>query len=152
MVACPFQIPAYEYDNALTPKVMKCTMCSDRTLNGGIPACVEMCPVEALTFGKRADLIELAKDRIRSNPGRYYDRVFGEYDGGGTSWLMLCDRSFEDVDLPALEEASPAELTESLQHGIFKGFSGPVMLVGLLGILLKSSSDARKYDREDQDD
>ena len=45
MVACPFQIPAYEYHDALTPRVMKCTMCAERTLEEGKPpACVEMCP------------------------------------------------------------------------------------------------------------
>ncbi len=153
MVACPFQIPAYEYDNALTPKVMKCTMCQERTLEQDLaPACVSMCPVEALTYGRRSDLIEIAHERIRQNPGRYYDKVFGEEDGGGTSWLMLADRRFEELDLPQLSTESPAELTESLQHGIFKGFSGPIMLLGLLGIMMKSSSDARKYDQEDGDE
>ena len=54
MVACPFQIPAYEYDKQLTPKVMKCTICFERTLEQGQrPACVEMCPPEALVYGKR---------------------------------------------------------------------------------------------------
>jgi len=153
MVACPFQIPAYEYENALTPRVMKCTMCADRTLAASqAPACVAMCPVEALTFGRRDDLIELAQHRIADNPGRYIDKVFGVHDGGGTSWLMLADRRFEELDLPQLAQESPAELTEKLQHGIFKGFSGPIMLVGLLGILMKSSSDAEKYDRRDDDD
>lgn len=153
MVACPFQIPAYEYHNPLTPRVMKCTMCQERTLEQGLaPACVSMCPVEALTFGRRADLLEIAHERIRQNPGRYIDKVFGETDGGGTSWLMLADRSFEELDLPRLSTESSAELTENLQHGIFKGFSGPIMLLGLLGILMKSSSDARKYDQEDGDE
>lgn len=26
MVACPFEIPAYEYDDPITPRVMKCTL------------------------------------------------------------------------------------------------------------------------------
>ncbi|RKZ19982.1 4Fe-4S dicluster domain-containing protein [bacterium] len=150
MVACPFQIPAYEYHNPLTPEVVKCTMCQERTLEQGLaPACVDMCPVEALTFGRRSDLIDIAHERMRQNPGRYYDKVYGETDGGGTSWLMLADRDFEELDLPRLSVDSPADPTESLQHGIFKGFSGPIMLMGLLGILMKSSSDARKYDQED---
>ncbi|MCK5544904.1 MAG: 4Fe-4S dicluster domain-containing protein, partial [Desulfobulbaceae bacterium] len=31
MQACPWQIPAYEYNNLVTPRVMKCTMCFSRT-------------------------------------------------------------------------------------------------------------------------
>ena len=36
-----------------------------------------------------------------------------------------------------LGDKSPAETTESIQHGIFKGFSGPVLLFSLLGIIMK---------------
>jgi len=142
MVACPFQIPAYEYENALTPKVMKCTMCSDRTLREGRqPACVEMCPPEALVFGRRNELLDLARDRIRMNPDRYKPHVYGEYDGGGTSWLMLSDRDFTQVDMPELPDTSPAEITEGIQHGIFRGFSGPLMMFGLISVLVKSMGD-----------
>ncbi len=35
MVACPFQIPAYEYDNALTPLVKKCEFCADYSTGTG---------------------------------------------------------------------------------------------------------------------
>jgi Fe-S-cluster-containing dehydrogenase component len=61
MVACPFQIPAYEYDNATTPRVMKCTMCAERTLTEGRPpACVEICPQECLLYGARDALLSVA--------------------------------------------------------------------------------------------
>ncbi len=140
MIACPFQIPAYEYKDQLTPKVVKCDLCAEKTLNGeGIPACVDMCPVDALTFGKRSDLLEMAKQRIKHNPERYFDKVFGEHDGGGTSWLLLADRDFSEVDLPELPEYSPASVTERIQHGIFRGFSGPAMVFGLMSVLVKST-------------
>jgi Fe-S-cluster-containing dehydrogenase component len=144
LVACPFQIPAYEYDNALTPRVMKCNLCAERTLNGGVPACVEVCPREALVFGKRDELLELARQRIRDYPDRYVPHIYGEHEVGGTSWLYLADRSFPEIHLPDLPDRSPCEVTEGIQHGIFKGFSGPLMLFGLLGVLMKSSSDRRK--------
>lgn len=141
MVACPFQIPAYEYHDALTPRVMKCTMCAERTLEKGEPpACVDICPREALVFARRADLLELAHARIRGEPDRYYPHVFGEHDGGGTSWLMLADRSFQEIDLPALGDRSPAEITERIQHGIFRGFSGPLMVFALMAVLMKSTA------------
>ena len=40
MIACPFQIPAYEYDEPLMPRVMKCTFCYEYVKKGDLPACV----------------------------------------------------------------------------------------------------------------
>jgi Fe-S-cluster-containing dehydrogenase component len=157
MIACPFQIPAYEYENALTPRVMKCTMCSERTLKQGRPpACVEMCPVEALLFGRRDELLKIAHERIDQNPDRYHPEVQGEHTVGGTSWLLLADRPETEYGIPALAHESPAVLTETIQHGIFRGFSGPLMLFGLLSVLMKSSTDKRHGkgwdESEDQED
>ena len=41
MIACPFEIPTYEYDQALTPRIRKCTMCHPRVIEGQLPGCVE---------------------------------------------------------------------------------------------------------------
>jgi Fe-S-cluster-containing dehydrogenase component len=60
MIACPFEIPTYEYDKALSPRIMKCTMCHPRVVKGKLPGCVEACPNEALTFGKRNDLLNIS--------------------------------------------------------------------------------------------
>lgn len=153
MVACPYQIPSYEYGNALTPKVMKCTLCSHRTLEQGKqPACVEICPREALVYGKRSQLLELAHERIARNPDRYHDEVYGEHAVGGTSWLLLADRPATEVGIPELPDESPAVLTESIQHGIFKGFTGPLMIFGLLSVLMKSSTDKRHGQFKEPDD
>jgi formate dehydrogenase iron-sulfur subunit len=56
MVACPFEIPAYEYHDPITPRVMKCTFCYERVQSeeGKLPGCAEICPVEAITFGRAA--------------------------------------------------------------------------------------------------
>jgi Fe-S-cluster-containing dehydrogenase component len=151
MIACPFQVPAYEYADAVTPRVMKCTLCSERTLTEGKPpACVEICPRECLVFGKRSELLDLAHRKIRENPDRYHPAVYGEHTAGGTAWLYLADRPLTELDLPDLPDESPAEITESIQHGIFRGFSGPIMLFGLMSVLMKSSSELRK-NKEDDD-
>jgi len=138
MIACPFQIPAYEYEKVLTPQVRKCTLCFDRTIkNGQLPACVEVCPTEAILFGHRNDLLEVASERIRTHPDRYVNHIYGEQEVGGTSWMYLSNQPFTDIGFPELGDKSPAQLTETIQHGIFKGFAGPVMLFGLLGIIMK---------------
>lgn len=121
MVACPFQIPQYEYSNALTPKVMKCGLCFEQSIETGeLPACVSICPREVMVFGKRSELLELAHERIRTHPDRYVDHVYGEHEVGGTSWMYISNVPFEEVDLPVLSSDCPAHLTESIQHGIFK--------------------------------
>jgi formate dehydrogenase iron-sulfur subunit len=89
MVACPFYVPGFQYDEAWDPLVQKCTFCQDRTQKGLLPACVEACPMEALVFGKRSDLIKIARQRMRDNPERYVDYIYGEHDAGGTAWLTI---------------------------------------------------------------
>lgn len=98
MLACPFNIPAYEYHNPLTPKVMKCFMCYERIKKGGIPACAEACPMETITFGKRDDLLKLARERIVEHPDKYVDHIYGENEVGGSGWLYISPVPFEQLD------------------------------------------------------
>ena len=98
--ACPFYIPAYEYSNAFHPKVQKCFMCYPRILKGELPACATECPVEAIAFGKRTELIKLARTRIRNNPDRYVDHIYGEYEAGGTDWLYISGVPFDQLGFP----------------------------------------------------
>jgi len=98
MVACPFDVPAYEYNEPLNPRVTKCTFCFDRiSKEGGVPACVKICTTETLRFGKRDELIRLAHERITNNPGRYVDHIYGEHEAGGTSWLYLSSVPFDQI-------------------------------------------------------
>jgi formate dehydrogenase iron-sulfur subunit len=97
MVACPFHIPAYDYSSATEPKVQKCNMCAGRIAQGLVPGCAEACPMEAITFGKRSQLVSIARDRIRDDPNRYVDHIYGETEAGGTSWLYLSPAPFEQL-------------------------------------------------------
>ncbi|MFC1885436.1 4Fe-4S dicluster domain-containing protein [Thermodesulfobacteriota bacterium] len=133
MVACPFQIPAYEYYNPLTPQVRKCTFCNQDLKNGGLPACAQVCPREVMTFGKKSELLHLAKWRMRSNPGKYVDHIYGEKEVGGTSWLYLSSEPFDMIGFPKLGEKAPPRLTEAIQHGLFQNFIAPVGLFSVLG-------------------
>ena len=134
MAACPFQIPAYEYHNALTPQVRKCTFCFDRiSKEGKAPGCVSICPVQALTFGKRDELIEVAHERIALEPERYVDHIFGEHELGGTSWLYLSGRPMYEMDMEKFGDRPIPSYTEPLQHAIFKNFVPPISLFAFLG-------------------
>lgn len=98
MVACPFNIPGYSYSSAFDPVVKKCIFCHETRLKQGLPpACVEICPQEALTFGKRKDLLKIGHQRIQTHPGRYVNHIYGEKELGGTSWMYLSSVPFEEV-------------------------------------------------------
>jgi Fe-S-cluster-containing dehydrogenase component len=99
LIACPFDVPTFEYNDPLRPKVIKCTMCYPWLLEGKLPGCVEACPQEALSFGKREDLIILARERIRKYPDRYIDHIYGEYEMGGTNWMYITGAPFEALGL-----------------------------------------------------
>jgi Fe-S-cluster-containing dehydrogenase component len=101
MVACPFDVPKFEYDTPV-PEIKKCTFCYDKRVSQGLePACVSVCPVEALKFGRRSELIKEAHARIAANPGVYVDRVFGEQEVGGTCWLYLAPVDFGEIGFKA---------------------------------------------------
>ncbi len=137
LIACPFGIPAYEYMNPTTPRVRKCGYCVDEQLKTGAnPACAAACPVEAMVFGKRADLLQLARQRIEQRPGRYIEGVYGEHEVGGTSWLYLAGRPFEEIGLPKLSSKAPPRLTEAIQHGLFNYGAAPLALYGGLAGLM----------------
>ena len=129
MVACPFQLPAYSYEEVLTPQVRKCQLCfADRTGKGDqhLPACVEACPRQVMKWGKRKDLLTLAHARIAAQPGRYVDHVYGEHEVGGTSWLYLSPVPFEQAGFLTLGHDAPPALTEKIQHGVFKYWIAPI--------------------------
>jgi len=137
MVACPFEIPAYEYNNPITPKVMKCTFCYDRiSKEGGIPGCATICPTETLTFGKRETLLKVAKKRVKENPGVYIDHVYGEKEVGGTSWLYISSVPFEKVNLPVLPDKPAPKLSETIQHSLFSYLWSPIALFSVLGAFM----------------
>jgi len=130
MVACPFEIPAYEYDEPITPRVMKCTLCEPRLKEGKLPGCVERCPKEALTFGPRDEIIKIARARINNYPERYVDHVYGEHEMGGTSWLYISGESFSNIGMREdLGTASAPELTAGALAAV-------PLVVGLWPVLL----------------
>ncbi len=90
MMACPFGIPRYSWEDKI-PYVQKCTMCYPRITKGQLPACVEICPEKATIFGERDELIAEARRRIAAEPEKYMQKVYGEFEVGGTSVIYISD-------------------------------------------------------------
>ena len=133
MVACPFQIPSFDYNKPLNPEIRKCDFCIERTKQGLLPACVKNCPVEALTYGSRNDLIKEARERIKRDPDKYFNHIYGETEAGGTSWMYLANQDFSKLAFPSPGDKPMPGTSESIQHGIFAYFVPPAFLYALLG-------------------
>jgi len=96
MLACPFSVPKFEWDNPL-PMLTKCSMCGDRIKNGDAPACVSVCPTDVMTFGRYDDMLEEAKRRIAAPGSQYVQHIYGQEEAGGTLWLYISDKPFEEL-------------------------------------------------------
>ncbi|MFW5739280.1 MAG: hydrogenase 2 operon protein HybA [Myxococcota bacterium] len=134
-LACPYNIPRFEWDTAV-PALSKCDLCRDRQQQGKTPACAQTCPAGALTFGPYQDMLREAHDRIRNHPARYVDKVYGETEAGGAQWLYLTAVPATALGLPDLGAEPAPELSETVQHGIYRGFIAPAALYVALGAVL----------------
>jgi Fe-S-cluster-containing dehydrogenase component len=130
MVSCPFDIPKFEY-HEWNPKIQKCNMCFERLQEGKRPACVQSCPTDALMFGMKRDLMEIARVRIYNHPERYVHKIYGEHEVGGTGWLYLSAVPFEEIGFRTDLGTTPyPEYTSDFLYGV------PLVLFGLPALLL----------------
>ncbi|HKB81237.1 MAG TPA: hydrogenase 2 operon protein HybA [Thermoanaerobaculia bacterium] len=134
-VACPFNVPKFQWTKA-APRIVKCELCRDRLAEGKEPACTAVCPRQAVIFGKYTDLLDEAHRRLKDNPGNYVPKVYGEHEVGGTQVLYLSHVEFEKLGFRFDQQESVPHLQQSVQHGIYKGFIGPVALYALLGAVV----------------
>lgn len=129
MLACPFQIPKYEWHKVL-PSIRKCTFCADRISDGKKPSCVNTCPSDALHYGEYEVILKEAEYRIENHPDKYINHIYGKDEVGGTSWLYISSISFEklgfNMNLPK----------EQLAHYTWQALSKIPAVVGGLAILL----------------
>jgi Fe-S-cluster-containing dehydrogenase component len=145
-IGCPYGVPKFEWAKA-APKIVKCELCRHRLAVGQEPACSEVCPRQAVIFGKRTDLLKEAHRRLAAEPDRYVPKVFGETDGGGTQVLYLSHIPFEQLGFPPLGESSSPLLARSIQHTIYRGFAAPAALYAALGLVMLRN---RRHPPEDQ--
>ena len=147
-MACPFNVPKFEFSKAV-PKIVKCELCRHRVKDAAVrgtdgftrypkgqgPACCEVCPRDAVIYGTREELLAEAKRRIAAFPGRYFeDRVYGEFDAGGTQVLYLAHVPFEKLGLPNIGNEPVPQKAYAVQEGIYYKlpFIAPVGLYAVL--------------------
>ena len=130
MISCPFDIPKFEY-HSWNPKIQKCNLCWKRLEAGKKPACVESCPTDALMFGSKRELMEVARVRVYNHPDDYVHKIYGEHEVGGTGWLYLSAVPFEELGFRNDLGTTPyPEYTRDFLYGV------PLVLFGLPALLL----------------
>lgn len=149
MVACPFNIPKYEYHDPFG-QLQKCQLCNqkgvERIDQGLLPGCVEVCPTGAILFGDYDELLVEAKKRLELPIGedyeypreridaglnhvkavpKYHQHLYGETEGGGTQVLVLSGIPQEKLDFPDMPELSYGARSENVQHTMYQGMMLP---------------------------
>jgi Fe-S-cluster-containing dehydrogenase component len=159
-IACPYNVPKFEW-RAAFPLIVKCELCRHRgdpkaagPLAIANPACCEVCPREAVVYGKREELLAEAKRRIAADPKRYNGRVFGEKDGGGTQVLYLAGAgvTFKQLGMPEMGEESMAHFSESVSHAPYLHGFTPVALYAAAAFVIrrnKKKEEAAEHGGED---
>jgi Fe-S-cluster-containing dehydrogenase component len=159
-MSCPFNVPKFEFSKAL-PLIVKCELCRHRVKDaatrnaagftrypqGQGPACCEVCPREAVIYGRRDELLAEARRRIAASPGKYFeDRVYGENDGGGTQVLYLAHVPFGGLGLPDLGSAGVPHTAYTVQEGIYYQipFAAPVGMFAVLAAVIYRNRRAEK--------
>ncbi|RJP73261.1 MAG: 4Fe-4S dicluster domain-containing protein [Candidatus Zixiibacteriota bacterium] len=152
MMACPYGIPRYDWDLAV-PYVRKCILCYDRLKEGKQPACTEICPTEATIFGDREALLQEARRRIRENPGRYADKIWGETEVGGTSvfYISDADLSFLTRGRELAQTPMPAH-TASAMHAVPFAFFGMAATMAGISWIIGRRMDLQQKSPEDKKD
>lgn len=135
-VACPFNVPRFEWNNARNPRIVKCEMCWPRQDKGERPACVESCPAEAVIFGKREELLTEAHRRLKESPEGYVPRILGERDAGGTQVMMLSSVSFAELGVPDVGDEPIPQTVRDVQGTLYNGFIAPTVLYGVLAAVV----------------
>lgn len=174
MVACPFNVPKYEYNNPFG-QILKCQLCNqkgvERLDKGELPGCVEVCPTGAVIYGKRSELLVEAKRRLAAKAGdkygyarqrldsddlnfatvpHYQDHLYGEFEGGGTQVLVLSGVPYENLNLPKLDKDATGSRAAHLQHHLYSGMILPAVVLG--GLLLRSRKNLAKFHGHDVGD
>jgi formate dehydrogenase iron-sulfur subunit len=128
---CPFNIPRLSKKDG---KAYKCSLCSDRVAVGLEPACAKACPTQAISFGSKPDMLQLAAARAEELHGRGFHEA-GVYDPpgvGGTHVMYV----LHHADRPELYQGLPRDPRISPLVWLWKGLAKPIGLAALgLGLL-----------------
>ncbi len=139
--ACPFKVPRFDFEKRVT---RKCHLCYNRIplLNYMKPACVAACPVGALYFDYREEVVREAERRAAHRGGSTY--VMGLREAGGTGLLTILPTSPEDLGLVV----APPKVVNHPLDKVRISASGLAAAAAIVGGMYGYARATRKRDEE----
>lgn len=127
IAGCPFNIPRL---NPKDNRVYKCTLCVDRVTVGQEPACVKTCPTGAIHFGTKADMLEVADERVQKLKKRGFANagVYNPEGVGGTHVMYV----LQHADNPELYHGLPKDPQIDTPIDLWKGVLKPLSAIGFI--------------------
>jgi hypothetical protein len=108
--------------------------------------------METITFGKRKELLLVARHKITNNPTHYLNEIYGEHEVGGTCWMYISKDPFEKLGFLSLPKYPMSRLPETIQHSIFAYMWAPVTtFIVLAGIMWKQNPGQFVHDSGDRE-
>ncbi len=152
---CPFNIPRISQADY---KAYKCSLCVDRVSVGQAPACAKACPTQAISFGSKVDMIDLAQERIVDLKSRGFANA-GLYDPpgvGGTHVMYV----LHHADKPEIYSNLPKDPKISAVVEAWKGVTkyagmasiGAFAVLGFFHYVLNGPNRVTGEDEENAED
>jgi formate dehydrogenase iron-sulfur subunit len=141
--ACPWKVPQFDFDKRVT---RKCHLCYNRTLlNYQKPACVAACPVGALAFNYKHQIILEAHRRVERLKGPSY--IMGLTEAGGTDLITILPAEPKDLGLIA----APKKVINHNLDKIRVTASGMLAASVIAGVMYVYAQMTRNRDEEFDD-
>ncbi|MFO6494562.1 formate dehydrogenase N subunit beta transmembrane domain-containing protein, partial [Hafnia alvei] len=108
----------------------KCTLCVDRVSVGQEPACVKTCPTGAIHFGTKAEMLDVAQERVEKLKKRGFEHagVYNPQGVGGTHVMYV----LHHADNPELYHNLPKDPHIDLSIGLWKSVLKPLSVAGFI--------------------
>ncbi len=133
--ACPFGVPQFNeaegWGEHAPPNVTrKCDGCFEFIQQGKIPACVEVCPADALRFGERNEMVAEAQRRASSKGLT----IYGLDELGGLGVIYLFPAGFDPVKEGVFPEV-PKQYPKQVSRGMPSLAASGIVGLALFSIL-----------------
>lgn len=138
--ACPWKVPQFDFEKRVT---RKCHLCYNRTpLNYKKPACVAACPVGALAFDYKQEIILEAQRRVTRLKQPSY--IMGLKEAGGTDLITILPARPEDLGLIAV----PKKVINQNLDKIRITASGLMGAAAIAGVMNVYAQKTRNWDKK----